>query len=63
MEIRCFKLKYLFQILHGCGTSCLDIYGLFGTREEGEREIWTRKVAEKCFVSSVWSMREIETTD
>jgi len=22
-----------------------------------------REVAEKCFLSSIWSMREIETTD
>ena len=29
------------------------LFTLFGTREEGEREIWTREVAEKCFVSSV----------
>jgi len=39
------------------------INGLFGRREEDEREIWTREVAEKGFISSVWSRREIETTD
>nr|ABD32681.1 Polynucleotidyl transferase, Ribonuclease H fold [Medicago truncatula] len=37
--------------------------GLFGRREEDEREIWTREVGEKCFISLVWSRREIETID
>jgi hypothetical protein len=36
---------------------------LFGRREEDEREIWTREVGEKCFLSAVWSIREIGTID
>jgi hypothetical protein len=28
-----------------------------------EREIWTREVGEKCFLSAIWSIREIGTID